>query len=148
MSKFLLPDEPCVFRFEMKKTEDPQQSQERKSSVAPKEDIKIITKNKNREETDVSMTDHNKFRKKELWTYTVTLLNLIADASFDQPIEKQILYRQPPSPQKSVISISVVTAFFNCREDDVSDEQADGKQPKTNNNIFEPFLKLAHYYIK
>jgi hypothetical protein len=58
------------------------------------------------------MTDHNKFRKKELWTYTVTLLNLFADVSFDQPIEKQILHRQSKDSNKSLISVGVVSAFF------------------------------------
>ena len=133
----------------MKKSDDDTQGQDRKSSIAPKEDIKIVTKNKKMEETDVSMTDHNKFRKKELWTYTVTLLNLIADASFEQPIEKQVLHRQPLAGEKSLISINVVSAFFkNYKEEDVSDDSADGKAAKANNNIFEPFLKLAHYYIK
>ena len=94
------------------------------------------------------MTDHNKFRKKELWTYTVTLLNLIADASFEQPIEKQVLHRQFLPTEKSIISINVVSTFFrDYKHEDVSDEPS-GKSTKVNNNIFEPFLKLAHYYIK
>lgn len=148
MNHFLRPNEECVFRFEMKKTEDDQQNQDRKSSITPKEDIKIVTKNKKLEETEVSMTDHNKFRKKELWTYTVTLLNLIADASFEQPIEKQVLHRQPTTNEKSLIGVNVVTAFFkNYKEEDVV-EEPDAKSSKANNNIFEPFLKLAHYYIK
>jgi len=137
MNEFLQPTGECVLRFEMKKSDDDAPAQDRKSSIAPKEDIKIVTKNKKGEETEVSMTDHNKFRKKELWTYTVTLLNLIADASFEQPIEKQVLHRQIAPGEKSLISVNVVSAFFkNYKDEDVSDESADNKNSKASNNIF------------
>lgn len=113
-------------------------AQDRKSSAAPKEDIRIITKNKHNQETSVSMADHGKFRKKELWSYTVTLLNLIAEVSYDQPLQKQIMYTAPDvsdDKDPNIINVNVVSAFFkNYREEDDDSTEVVGKSKS--NNIF------------
>lgn len=49
--------------------------------------------------------------------------------------------------EPSIINTKVVAAFFkNYREEDDDTTEVVGKSKS--NNIFEPFLKLAHFYIK
>lgn len=43
----------------------------------------------------MEVSDHLKFRKM-VWTYTIMLLNLIADASYDQKPDKQMLTATHP----------------------------------------------------
>jgi hypothetical protein len=115
MKKFLLDAKnPCVFRFEChkEKTEEggtgPREDYNKSVSVMEKEDILIITKNiSNGSDRPVPMSDHVKFRKMELWTYTIVLLNLIADVSYDQSLKNQMLEAKVEG-QPPVITLGVV----------------------------------------
>lgn len=111
MNSFLRPDNQCVFRFECHKAKsDGENNGERREefksvSAVEKEEIFIITKGAGNVEREVAMSDHLKFRKMELWTYTIVLLNMIADVSFDQSLEKQMLSKKGDKP---IITLSVV----------------------------------------